>query len=677
MESVRNAVARGSVMLDLDAADLDDVFDACLERAVGEGLLEASQRARVRQAFGQAEAAAPTAIGAGVAVPHVYLEELAEPCLMIVRLKHALLLDAPDGIATRFVFLMLGPTRDALRHLDTLAAIARLMSDGRFRYDAEHAKDTESFVVALEQFELRHDGHAHDPVENGLEPVEGFLAGARADVQRRLKGYADDFRDGLHPKTLSSAAFMLFACLAPAIAFGGVMGTYTEGQIAGTEMLVAAGACGLIWAFVGGQPLIIMGGTGPLLVLTALLFRLCKEHSIPFLPMYGWTGIWAGLFLILLAATNMSRTARFFSRFSTDIFSGLVSAIFIVEAIRPLLNGFDTPDEHDTALLALVVGVGTFQVARGLGRIRNSKFLTESLREFLADFSAVFAFGLMTWLALELHEVTLPRLDAPDSFATTSGRPWLVPLGALPWWARMAAMIPAAFVALLIFLNQNITARVVNKPEHGLVRGAAYHWDMLVVGVLIAGSSVFGLPWVMGAIVRSLNNVLSLATTDGGRVVHVRETRLAPILVHALIGASLLVLPVLKMVPMAVLYGLFLLMGINSLSSNQLWERMRLWVTDPEYRPVTRYTRHVPIRIIHAYTGVQVVCLAALWLIKVSAIGIAFPAFIAVLIPLRRMLGRFFTADHLAALDADSVPRPLAPKAIEPPTTGAVAGTHR
>ena len=46
--------------------------------------------------------------------------------------------------------------------------------------------------------------------------------------------------------------------------------------------------------------------------------------------------------------------------------------------------------------------------------------------------------------------------------------------------------------------------------------------------------------------------------------------------IHLLIGLSILLLPLLKMVPMAVLYGLFLFMGVVSMAGNQFFERLDL-----------------------------------------------------------------------------------------------------
>ena len=94
-------------------------------------------------------------------------------------------------------------------------------------------------------------------------------------MARRWPHYLSDFRDGLHAKCVGSTLFLFFACLAPAVTFGGVMAVQTDGQIGAVEMIVASAFCGVVFALISGQPLVILGGTGPLLVFTAILYRLC------------------------------------------------------------------------------------------------------------------------------------------------------------------------------------------------------------------------------------------------------------------------------------------------------------------------------------------------------------------------------------------------------------------
>jgi len=190
-----------------------------------------------------------------------------------------------------------------------------------------------------------------------------------------------------------------------------------------------------------------------------------------------------------------------------------------------------------------------------------------------------------------------------------------------------------------------------------------------VVGILIGVCSLFGLPWLVAATVRSLAHVRGLAETEeviipGGdtqeRIVHVQENRVTGLAIHVLIALSLLALPLLNVVPMAVLYGVFLYMGVVSLKGNQFFERLTLWLTDPGLYPRTHYLRQAPTKTTHHFTLVQLVCLVVLCGITLSpnaSLRLSFPLFIALLVPVRLLIGRVFKDTHLAALDADEAPQ--------------------
>lgn len=670
MKQLRNAIEQGHIVLDLDASDMPSAIRKTVRHMVTEGILREEAADAVTSTLLRREESTPTAIGHSAAIPHAYLDAIEQQIVFFVRLAHPLNLGAPDRIPTRFVFFLLGPPGSTALHLDTLANVARLMSDDEFRYEAGEAGSDQHLLQALDHFTAR---TAQEPVVGakqtpGLTYTGQLCGGLRQDVARRWPHYLSDIRDGLHAKCVGSTLFLFFACLAPAVTFGGVMAIQTDGQIGAVEMIAASACCGVVFALLSGQPLVILGGTGPLLVFTAILYRLCLDQDIPFLPTYGWVGLWSAGFLLVLAMTDASCLMRFFTRFTDEIFSALISIIFIYEAIKALVHIFEDLDvkkHHDTALLSLLLAAGTFYIAMSLSRFRRSSYLLPQIREFLADFGPAIALAVMTGVSVWLREVFLDVLPAPDSFGTTSGRTWTVDLLAAPVWVRFAAAVPALFVTVLVFLDQNITARIVNSPDHRLQKGEAYHLDLGLVGLLMAVCSCFGLPWLVAATVRSLNHVRSLATVEevvspnGGthdRVIHVRENRLTGLAIHSLIGLSLLLLPLLKTIPMAVLYGLFLFMGVVSMTGNQFFERLSLWLKDPALYPVTHYIRRVPRWTLHAFTLLQVACLGVLWYVKGSQIGILFPVFIALLVPVRLLAGRFFTSEHLAALDAEEEP---------------------
>jgi hypothetical protein len=511
------------------------------------------------------------------------------------------------------------------------------------------------------------DGHqdleSPSSVSDGLVRTGRFAGGLMDDIRRRLPHYKDDFKQGLHGKVLGSTLFLYFACLANAIAFGALTGFMTNGEIGTTEMMVATAAGGIVFALLSGQPLTILGGTGPIVIFTALLYTTCQRLELEFLPVYAWVGLWSGVLLMVLAVTDASALMRYFTRFTDEIFAALIAVIFIVEALTDVSKGFvdaDTP--HDQALLGLVLAMGTFILARILQSVRNSTYLRWWIRDFLADFGPAISIAVMTAIAMLMYEVPREHAKVPDSMGTTTGRPWLVDLTAVPEWVWIAAIIPAILAVVLLFLDQNITTRLVNAKHHKLKKGSGYHLDLFIVGLIVAVGSIFGLPWIVAATVHALNHVRSLAEhkvteVDGQRqetILSVRENRVSALSIHILIGASLLFLPLVKTIPMSVLFGLFLYMGFTTLAGNEFYERVRMWAMDPKLYPTTHhFMRSVPIPVIRAYTIIQVVCLAALWILKSSPLGLLFPILIGLLVPIRNSLPRFFKPEHLLALDAD------------------------
>lgn len=52
---------------------------------------------------------------------------------------------------------------------------------------------------------------------------------------------------------------------------------------------------------------------------------------------------------------------------------------------------------------------------------------------------------------------------------TRPDRGWVVmPIGKNPWWMYLASFVPALLVTILIFMDQQITAVIVNRKENKL-----------------------------------------------------------------------------------------------------------------------------------------------------------------------------------------------------------------
>ena len=653
------------VLLDIAVANFGQALEHAIDSLARDRGLQGGHLEKARKALARHGELGPSEHRNGVAIVHDRIGGIDKSYQVLVRFKSAIdTHETEDPTWFLWVLICDEPTHP---HIDTAAEFAQLIEHEEFRAAAIAAEDPETLQQAYLDA-LRRDLH---PSEHEIPPelrrTGRLFGGVIEDVKRRLPQYPSDLTDGLNAKTVASIFFLFFACLAPAVAFGGLLSVLTGGAIGAIEMIVATAVCGVVYALTSGQPLTILGSTGPVIIFMGILYALCERLGIPFMPTLAWVGLWTMVFLLILAATDAASLIRYFTRFTDDTFAALISVIFIVEALRDMVGVFTGQEvSHATALLSTILALGTFQIAIALSRARRSVYLLRPVREFLADFGPTIAIALMTAVAFLLHEVELETLAVPLEFQPTSDRSWLVnPLEA-PTWVWAASALPAVLVSILLYLDQNITVRLVNNPENKLEKGAGYHLDLAVVGVLVGVCSMFGLPWMVAATVRSLNHVRSLAHVEssadvyGGatdRVVSVIETRVSALAVHLLIGGSLLFLPLLALVPMSVLFGLFLFMGVASMSGNQLFERLKLWARDPALYPPTYYLRAVPTRRVHFYTAIQFACLVVLWVVKVSVVGILFPLFIALLVPVRLGLERIFKPEHLALLDAEEEPQ--------------------
>ena len=92
-------------------------------------------------------------------------------------------------------------------------------------------------------------------------------------------------------QSIASYIFIYFACLTPIITFGGLLGDATENRIAAIESLISGLIVGVTYGFLSGQPLTILGSTGPILVFETIMFDFCKSVGFQYLPFRFWDAI--------------------------------------------------------------------------------------------------------------------------------------------------------------------------------------------------------------------------------------------------------------------------------------------------------------------------------------------------------------------------------------------------
>uniref|UniRef100_A0A9L0SMP8 Anion exchange protein n=1 Tax=Equus caballus TaxID=9796 RepID=A0A9L0SMP8_HORSE len=636
------------------------------------------------------------------------VEFLSRPTMAFVRLREAVELDAvlEVPVPVRFLFLLLGPSSANMDYHEIGRSISTLMSDKQFHEAAYLADEREDLLTAINAFLdcsvvlppsevqgeelLRSVAHFQRqmlkkreeqgrllPTGAGLEPKSAQdkgrpFGGLIRDVRRRYPHYLSDFRDALDPQCLAAVIFIYFAALSPAITFGGLLGEKTQDLIGVSELIMSTALQGVVFCLLGAQPLLVIGFSGPLLVFEEAFFSFCSSNDLEYLVGRVWIGFWLVLLALLMVALEGSFLVRFVSRFTQEIFAFLISLIFIYETFYKLVKIFQEHPLHgcsvsnsseadsgdnatwagtratlglgngssagpagqgrprgqpNTALLSLVLMAGTFFIAFFLRKFKNSRFFPGR------------------------------KLSVPSGFSVTAPekRGWVInPLGeksSFPVWMMVASLLPAILVFILIFMETQITTLIISKKERMLQKGSGFHLDLLLIVAMGGICALFGLPWLAAATVRSVTHanaltVMSKAVAPGDKpkIQEVKEQRVTGLLVALLVGLSIVIGDLLRQIPLAVLFGIFLYMGVTSLNGIQFYERLHLLLMPPKHHPDVTYVKKVRTLRMHLFTALQLLCLALLWAVMSTAASLAFPFILILTVPLRMVvLTRIFT----------------------------------
>jgi len=231
---------------------------------------------------------------------------------------------------------------------------------------------------------------------------------------------------------------------------------------------------------------------------------------------------------------------------------------------------------------------------------------------------------------------------------------------------NLFSALPAMGLCVLGFLDQNLTSLLINRKSSNLKKPPAYHLDLMACGLFIYPiCSLFGLPFTHAATIRSLTHLISLTDFKEEKVGNtimkkpdaVAEQRVTQLVIHVLILASAFLSNVLKELPQAVLYGVFLFMGVSTIAGNALFDRMSLWlIWDTKKYPEFPFIKGIDTKKLHMYTFIQFLCLVVLYVLKsIKAIAVVFPFFLIVIAFVRMFLSKMYTKEELLVLDGPSV----------------------
>jgi mannitol/fructose-specific phosphotransferase system IIA component (Ntr-type) len=103
---------------------------------------------KVLEDLGEQGRVFPAFLGHGVAIPHVYCEDLDYRICFVAHLKEGLAIPGQDE-AIDFVFFIISPKGDTEGHLSTLAEIAKTCRTDRLRKQIKDAESVDDVMAAI------------------------------------------------------------------------------------------------------------------------------------------------------------------------------------------------------------------------------------------------------------------------------------------------------------------------------------------------------------------------------------------------------------------------------------------------------------------------------------------------------------------------------------------------
>jgi len=181
---------------------------------------------------------------------------------------------------------------------------------------------------------------------------------------------------------INTALYMFSFSFLTSATFGSQFAAETDGTFTVEHTFLSGGLVGLIMACVSGQPLVLCGNTGPIVLLYVYLYEFAHNQSVAFQPLVAWTAIWSFVMhaVISLCGLNRSKYLVYVTRFTGEIFEILIAADYITQAVLGFSNQYrtiacpnsSTPPCSSTTSQFLN---GTFQLLIGLAFFGTALFL--------------------------------------------------------------------------------------------------------------------------------------------------------------------------------------------------------------------------------------------------------------------------------------------------------------
>ncbi|NOX99109.1 MAG: PTS sugar transporter subunit IIA [Verrucomicrobia bacterium] len=134
------------VIANMKATEHWPAIEELVDHLISNGDLSSDKRTPVLAAFRDREDQCSTGIGAGIAIPHAFMDDIDEVIAVFGRSNEGIDFCALDNAPVHFAVLFVVPRSQYTLHLKTLAAIAKKLNSGDVRNNLAEATSEEDII---------------------------------------------------------------------------------------------------------------------------------------------------------------------------------------------------------------------------------------------------------------------------------------------------------------------------------------------------------------------------------------------------------------------------------------------------------------------------------------------------------------------------------------------------
>ncbi|MGN0465554.1 MAG: fructose-specific PTS transporter subunit EIIC [Lachnospiraceae bacterium] len=149
---ITDLLSKDSIELRVTTKTKEETYDKLINLMAASGNL--SDKEEYKKGIYEREAQSPTAIGAGICIPHSKNAAVTKPGLASVTVPAGVDCDALDGEPSNLFFMIAAPATGSDIHLEVLSRLSVILMDDAFREKLLNAKSKDEYIRIIDEKEM-------------------------------------------------------------------------------------------------------------------------------------------------------------------------------------------------------------------------------------------------------------------------------------------------------------------------------------------------------------------------------------------------------------------------------------------------------------------------------------------------------------------------------------------